>query len=391
MRRLDSYILGQLLGAIGFFLLVFTGVVWLTQAVRLIDTVIASGQSAAVFLTFSALVMPQVLVIVLPLSAIGAALYAINKLYGESELVVMMASGLGPLGLLRPVAMFGALAGLAMAGVLIFLVPAGGSALADRTQAIRSDVAKALIVERQFLHPIPGITLFISDTSREGEMAGIFLNDQREFNRPITYSAEHALLVRDGMEARLVMRDGVALTLNERSQQINTVQFDQFVFDLSDLLKDQSTRIPRPSEYWVLDLLRPSEEMLARGRYTAGDFIAEGHYKLSMPLLSTIYPMIALVTILAGGYRRSGFGRRVIVAIGVAVILQVLTFTTKSQVQSHPSSWPVMYLPALLGLGYVLILARRLSRPRRWHCAPPRPADIPGPPARTLPGQETSA
>lgn len=107
-------------------------------------------------------------------------------------------------------------------------------------------------------------------------MAGIFLNDQREFERPVTYSAEHAVLVREGMEARLVMRDGVALTLNARSQQISTVRFDQFVFDLSDLLREQTARIPRPSEYWVLDLLRPSEKMLANGRYTAGDYVAEG-------------------------------------------------------------------------------------------------------------------
>ncbi|WP_181164422.1 LptF/LptG family permease [Amaricoccus solimangrovi] len=365
MKRLDSYILAQLLGALGFFVLVFTGVVWLTQAVRLIDTVIASGQGAAIFLTFSALVMPQVLVIVLPLSAIGAALYAINRLYGESELVVMMAAGLGPLGLIRPVAIFGAIMGAAMAAVLLFLVPAAGTALADRTQAIRSDLAQALIVERQFIHPMPGITLFISDTSRQGEMAGIFLNDQREFARPVTYSAEHAILVREGMEARLVMRDGVAITLDARSQQINTVKFDQFVFDLSDLLREQSTRIPRPSEYWVLDLLRPSAEMLASGRYSAGDFVAEGHYKLTLPILAVIYPLIALVTILAGGYRRSGFGRRVIVAVGVALILQILTFATRSQVQERPMAWPLMYLPILLGFAYVAILTRRLSRPRR--------------------------
>ena len=38
MNRLDRYILRQLAGAFGFFVLVFTGVVWLTQAVRLIDT-----------------------------------------------------------------------------------------------------------------------------------------------------------------------------------------------------------------------------------------------------------------------------------------------------------------------------------------------------------------
>ena len=67
MTRLDRYILGQMLAALGFFALVFAGVVWLTQAVRLIDTVVASGQSARVFLEFSALVLPQVFVIVLPL------------------------------------------------------------------------------------------------------------------------------------------------------------------------------------------------------------------------------------------------------------------------------------------------------------------------------------
>ena len=74
MTRLDRYILRQLVAALGFFLLVFTGVIWLTQAVRLIDTVVASGQSARVFLEFSGLVLPQVLVIVLPLAGIGAAL-----------------------------------------------------------------------------------------------------------------------------------------------------------------------------------------------------------------------------------------------------------------------------------------------------------------------------
>ena len=212
MTRLDRYILQQLVAAFGFFVLVFTGVIWLTQAVRLIDTVVASGQSAGVFLEFSALVLPQVFVIVLPLAGIGAALYALNRLYTDSELIVMMGAGLGPVSMLRPVALFGVLIGLAMAIVLTVLVPRSGAILAERTRAIRSDLANALIVERQFLHPLPGLTLFITDTSRQGEMAGIFLNDQRDPERPVTYSAQRALLVREGMEARLVMQEGVALT-----------------------------------------------------------------------------------------------------------------------------------------------------------------------------------
>ena len=34
------------------------------------------------------------------------------------------------------------------------LVPRSGAILAERTRAIRSDLANALIVERQFLHPM---------------------------------------------------------------------------------------------------------------------------------------------------------------------------------------------------------------------------------------------
>ena len=138
-------------------MLVFTGVVWLTQAVRLIDTVVASGQSARVFLEFSALVLPQVFVIVLPLAGIGAALYALDRLYSESELDRDDGRrAVGRSAMLRPVAIFGALIGLAMAVVLMVLVPRSGATLAERTQAIRSDLANALIVERQFLHPVDG-------------------------------------------------------------------------------------------------------------------------------------------------------------------------------------------------------------------------------------------
>ncbi len=364
MTRLDRYIVQALIAALGFFVLVFTGVVWLTQAVRLIDTVVASGQGARIFLEFSALVLPQVFVIVLPLSGMGAALYALNRLYGDSELVVMMGAGLGPAAMLRPVGIFGAMIGALMLLVMTVLVPHAGAALNERTRAIRSDLANALIVERQFLHPVEGLTLFINDTSRQGEMAGIFLNDQRDPTRPVTYSAKRALLVREGMEARLVMVEGVALAPGSTPTQLTSVRFDQFVFDLSDLLKEEGERVRRPSEYSIPELLRPTEAMLAAGRYGRADYVSEGHYKLALPLLSATYPMIALVTMLAGGFRRSGFGRRVIVAVGVATLVQVLMFAVRARAQADESLWPLMYLPLAAACLYVAALTWWLSRTR---------------------------
>ncbi|MBP7242005.1 LPS export ABC transporter permease LptF [Amaricoccus sp.] len=370
MTRLDRYLLRQLVVAFGFFLLVFTGVVWLTQAVRLIDTVVASGRGGRILLEFSAFVLPDVLVIVIPLSGMGAALYTLNRLYSESELVVMMTAGVGPWALMRPVATFGALIAAMMAVTLTVLVPLGGAALATRTQEISSDLASALIVERQFLHPITGLTLFIGRTDRAGEMSGVFLHDQRDPERPVTYAAEAALLLRDGNEARLVMRDGVALALDKEARQLSAVEYDQFVFDLSDLVKVDEDRAPRPAEYPIAMLLNPTPEMLGKGRFELGQYVAEAHYKITLPLLAWLYPPIALVTLLAGGYRRSGFGRRVIVAVAVAVAMQSIAIVTRARVQDDATLWPAMYLPILIGLSYVGALLWRLGRPTRPRGAP---------------------
>jgi lipopolysaccharide export system permease protein len=369
LSRLNTYILRELFKSFGFFALIFTGVIWLTQSVTLIDTVVGSGQSARVFLEFSMLVLPQVLVIVLPLSGIGAALHALNRLYSDTELVVMMASGYGPGRLMAPVGMFGALVGVAMAGVLILLIPVTGKLLTERTQEVRSDLAQSLIVERQFIHPFPGLTLFINDTDRAGEMSGIFLNDQRDLDNQVTYSAERALFLRDGDQARLVMQEGVALSTTPENE-LNSVSFDQFTFDLSELLAGDDKRTPRPSEYSVLKLLRPTDGMLDT-RYGLGDYISEGHYKLSLPLLALTYPLIALVTFLAGGYRRSGFGRRVVVAVAVAILIQLMSVAAQAQTKEHPELWPLMYVPLLVSAVYIGALLNILSVSYRNHSRRP--------------------
>ena len=148
-------------------------------------------------------------------------------------------------------------------------------------------------------------------------MAGIFLNDQRDPERPVTYSAERALLVREGMEARLVMLEGVALTPRRRRRAAHRRALRPV--RLRPQRAHPRRERPRAAAVGIPGARAPAPrppEMLASGRYSRADFVAEGHYKLSLPLLAMIYPMIALVTLLAGGYRRSGFGRRVVVAIG---------------------------------------------------------------------------
>ncbi len=107
MSRFDRYMLSQLMMLFGFFALVLVTVYWINRAVVLFDRLIADGQSAWTFLEITALTLPYVIRIVLPVAALVAAIYATNRLSGESELVVMRATGFSPFRIARPVVYFG--------------------------------------------------------------------------------------------------------------------------------------------------------------------------------------------------------------------------------------------------------------------------------------------
>jgi len=152
---------------VAFFVIVFTGVIWLTQSLRVIDTVVNNGQSARVFLEFTALLLPMVMSIVLPVAVFAAVLYAMNRLFTDSEIVVMLAAGLSGTALLRSVAIFAGLAMLVLYAVTLYLMPTAQREMRDRLTEIRGDVAAAFVREGAFLSPIQGVTIYLRETGRD--------------------------------------------------------------------------------------------------------------------------------------------------------------------------------------------------------------------------------
>ncbi len=372
MRRLDRYIFWQLMAASGFFVLIFTGVIWLTEAVRLIDTVVQSNQAGTVFLEFSVLLLPRVLAVTLPLAAFSATIYSINKLHDDSEMVVMSAAGLHLLALARPVLYFGLVAALLALIVQTVLVPYGTRQLEDRRLEIRTELANTLIREGQFIYPIKGVTLFIDDTSREGEMAGIFLHDARDEMRPVTYSAERAQLMRNGDDVRLVMLSGIALTEDVATRQLSQVRFSEFTYDIEGFLTGKTLRAPKPQEYGLLDLLSPNEAMLENGRYSIGDYVSEGHAILVTSLMTAFLPLLAMVTLNTAPFQRSGLGRRVAVAVVLGILAIAFQIASKAQVADDPDIWQLSYSPFLLGLIAMAVMIRmsQTRAPRHLRSAP---------------------
>ena len=355
MRRLDTYIFGQILAPFLFFVIVFTGVIWLTQSLRVIDTVVNNGQSAGVFLEFTLLLLPMVLSIVLPVSLFAAVLYAVNRLFTDSEIVVMLAAGLSGTSILRAVTVFSLIVMGMVFFITLYLMPTAQRDMRDRISQIRGDVAAAFVREGAFLSPIQGVTVYLRETGQPGEMFGVFVQDERDPEQVVTYTAERALLLRDNQGTRLVMFDGVAQSSEgKQTTNLSILRFDQLSYDLTRFEQDSAARARKPSELYLPQLFAIDEEQ-AKPR-KVDEFRAEAHEALSAPLYVLALPLLAVAFVISAGFRRQGFAGRIVAAAIAGLGLRLAGLAAKSVVTSSAAFWPLMYLPPLLGVLAALLM-----------------------------------
>jgi lipopolysaccharide export system permease protein len=365
LSKFDRYLLAQLLALFGFFSLVLVAVYWVNRAVKLFDQLIGDGQSALVFLEFSILTLPNVIRLVLPISAFAACVYAINRLMQESELVVMQATGFSAFRLARPVFFFG-VAVLAMQLVLTnVLVPLSQSRLSDRSAEIRENVTARFLNEGRFMHPSDGITLYIREITPLGELNDLFLSDERDPEDRLVYTAERALLVRGEKGPQLVMLDGVTQRLVQADRRIALTRFETFTLDLSEVVKARGGMNLSVNELSTPELLMASEATQQATGATRAELLEEGHSRFASSLLSLAAPLLGFAALMLGGFSRFGMMRQIGLAVGLLIVLQSLSTMATSTAVRNEGAFALVYLPPLLGMAVAAWLLWLAQRPRR--------------------------
>src|SRR3984957_12955573 len=147
---LSTYVLVQLLGPVAILTLLLTSVIWLVISLPLLDLVINRGQSAPTFLYLMLLELPSPLAIIMPFAFFFATLFTLQRLAGDSELVVMASAGYSLRQLAVPVLAAAAIVMLLTCACLLYLAPIGQRALNQKLGDIRADMAGALLNEGDF-------------------------------------------------------------------------------------------------------------------------------------------------------------------------------------------------------------------------------------------------
>lgn len=369
MSRYDRYILSQLLLLFGLFSLILVGVFWINRAVTLFDRLIADGQSALVFLEFSALTLPNLIRIVLPIAAFAASVYVTNRLHGESELTVMRATGSSPWRMARPVLVFGLLVGFMMSILSHVLLPASIAQLKLREGEVAQNASSRLLSEGTFLHPTTGVTFFVRSIDDAGALNDVFLSDRRNPDETITYSALRAFLVRDEENTRLIMVDGLAQRLTKSDQVLSTTNFADFSYDISPLLRGDSNDGRSIRQLFTTELLRDGAVLPDTEGYTPGEIAEEIHLRFARAFICVVVSLIGFAALQIGSYSRFGVWRYILIAFVMLIFLELLRGIVSEPVLEDARNWPLIYLPSAIGFAlawvFLLLAAHPVSLRRR--------------------------
>ena len=347
----------------GFFSLVLVMVYWINKAVVLFDQLIADGQSAAVFLEFSALSLPAVIKLALPLASFAAAVYVTNRMTSESEMVVIQATGYATFRLARPVLYFGIIVALLISVLTHFLVPLASAQLNLRRTELAQNVTARLLTEGKFIEPTAGITFYIRDITPAGELRDIFLSDSRDPAKTITYTAAQAYLVRTDTGAQLVMIDGLAQTLQSDTQRLFTTTFSDFTYDIGAFLTVAQATGRRSSEVGTLELLRATPQLQAQTNQTRAQLISQAHDRFGQALLGLVGALLGFSALMVGGFSRFGVWRQIVGAIFLIIVIKAVETVGINIARNNAAFWMATYLPIVLGLAIVWLLLFASTRP----------------------------
>lgn len=364
MARFDRYMLSQLLVLFGFFSLILVLIYWINRAVRLFDQLIADGQSAWVFLELTSLSLPSIIRVVLPLSAFVATVYVTNRMSQESELTVVQATGYSPLRLARPVLYFSAIVALLMSALTHILVPLSTTQLIERQSEISQNLTSRLLTPGTFITPSDDVTFYIRDITPQGEMLDLFISEGSDPARRVTYTAARAYLIRTDNGPQLVMVDGLTQTLDLETNRLATTGFEDFAYDVSELIGAEEIRRRAPSGLWTWELLSPSPAVLEETGASADALWLRGHDRLAEVALGFVAGLVGFAALVAGGFSRFGLWRSIALAVGLVVLLKILESTGASIARGNPRLlWPFTYLAGFGGLLITALLLHIAARP----------------------------
>ena len=337
----------QTVGALLLVLVSLTTVVWLATALKQLKLIVSQGQSFWLFLKMTLLVLPNLMALIAPIALLIAAIHTLNRLSGDSELIVINASGATVWRVAAPFLALALIVSSAIAVTNFFVQPYSMRTLRAYVMQVRTDLISQVLQAGQFTSPERNLTFHIRERDKNNDLLGLILHDDRDQTQSISYLAERGRIQSNGDQAVLIMFDGQIQRLNKETRDLKIVTFKSNVFDLSQFRPKTGRYEIKPRERYLSELLHPAPDDKYFKRFP-GKFRSELHERIASPLYPIVFVFFVIASLGHARTTRDGWFWQIATCIALCVVARVAGLAATNLTTINAAATPLMYaVPAL--------------------------------------------
>jgi LPS export ABC transporter permease LptG/LPS export ABC transporter permease LptF len=358
------YVFRQSAGAVLLILLSLSGVVWIALALRQLNLMTTQGQEAWMFIKMTLLALPNLMALVAPIALLVAVIHVLNRLNGDSELIVVTASGATVWHAARPLLFLALLVSLAVSAVNHFVMPWSLRLLREYVVQVRTDLITQVIQPGRFSSPERDLTFHIRERSLDGELLGLVMHDARDEAQVVTFLAERGHIIKQDDNAYLLMETGHILRRTSPKEPVQIIAFDRYAVDLARFEQKEESTVYKPRERYYSELAYPEpDDWMLRNQ--PGQLRAELHERLSSPLYPFAFVLIAIAFVGQAQTTRQNRMESIVMAFLLAAGLRLAGLAGTNLVSLRASAIPIVYLLPITAIVLSTIAAQRRMRPHQ--------------------------
>jgi lipopolysaccharide export system permease protein len=363
MGIFERYVFRQAGSALLIILLSLSSIVWVALALRQLNVVTSQGQDVFMLIKMTTLALPNLMAIIAPFSLLIAAIHVLNRLNGDSELIVLTASGATVWRAAKPLLLLAVMVAVGVGFVNHIAMPWSLKLLREYVVLVRANILTQVIQPGAFSSPEEGLTFHIRERAQNGDLLGLIVHDTRNKELNQSYLAETSVILQRGDANYIVMHKGHIIRRTTKDEPSQVIAFEQYAVDLDQFEKkmDDDTEDLKPRERYLSELLYP-EPTSESYRTGPGKFRAELHERFSNPLYPIAFVFIALTAVGQAHSTRQNRVQQVAIAVLLAMLLRLGGLALNNVVVTNAAATPLLYA---LPLSAVLVCLLMMERARR--------------------------
>lgn len=365
MKTYEKYIFSRIAGPMIVITLGVVGIAWLSKSLKFLDLIVNKGLSVSTFLYLTTLTLPSLFWVILPISLFLAVIYSYNKLAGDSEIVVMKASGINNFDILKPALYFSLVCMMIGYSIAFYFMPASYREFKDMQSFIRNNYASLLLQEGVFSTPSKGLTVYIKERDNNGIFHNLLIHDSRDEEKNVTIIAQKGYLENSKNGPIFILKNGSHQELNKKiSKNTALLYFEKYNLHLNPFKETLNiNRIREPKERFIKELLFPENQVSER-QYSK--YMSEFNNRITWPLYSILLALIAVTPFIKGNFNRKGNVTGIAVSSIIALISVILALSMKSLAQKNFSLSILMYFLIISEIAaYYYYITHRFYRDKK--------------------------